>query len=106
MAETSKPSSFTGHDGKTYLSRAQQTSPNTNTAWWTGPGTEWTDGTDIGFAVSAVIVAVLYPLMLKLFPEPRELFPDDGEASFDRAYATVEPQAKTAEAPPHTLEPA
>lgn len=78
----------------------------TNTAWWTAPGTEWTDGTDIGFAVSAVIVAVLYPLMLKLFPEPRELFPDDGQASFDRAYATVEPQGKTAEPPPHALEPA
>ncbi|MEO8576886.1 MAG: peroxidase family protein [Gemmatimonadales bacterium] len=34
MAETSKPSTFTGRDGKTYLTRAQQTSPNTNTAWW------------------------------------------------------------------------
>ena len=70
----------------------------TNTAWFTGPGTDWTDGTDIGFAVSAVIVAVLYPLMLKLFPEPRELYPDDGQASFERAYATVEPQAGAAEA--------
>lgn len=47
----------------------------TNTAWFVGPGTDWTDGTDIGFAVSALIVTVLYPLMLRLFPEPRELFP-------------------------------
>jgi hypothetical protein len=34
------------------------------------------DGTDIGFAVSAVITAVLYPIMLKLFPEPRNVFRD------------------------------
>jgi purine-cytosine permease-like protein len=50
----------------------------TNTAWFVGPGTDLTDGTDIGFAVSGAIVAVLYPLMLKLFPEPRELFPPEG----------------------------
>jgi purine-cytosine permease-like protein len=77
----------------------------TNTAWFTGPGTDLTDGTDVGFAVSGAIVAVLYPLMLKLFPEPRELFPDEGEASFERAYATVEPQAEPADPPP-ALEPA
>jgi purine-cytosine permease-like protein len=48
----------------------------TNTAWFTGPGSKWLDGTDIGFAVSAVITAILYPIMLKLFPEPREVFRD------------------------------
>ncbi len=47
----------------------------TNTAWFVGPGTELTDGTDVGFFVSGVIVLLLYPLMLRLFPEPRELFP-------------------------------
>ena len=46
----------------------------TNTAWFTGPGSKWLDGTDIGFAVSAVITAILYPIMLKLFPEPRNVF--------------------------------
>ena len=55
----------------------------TNTAWYVGPGTEWTDGTDVGFAVSGLIVAILYPSMLKLFPEPRELFPPDSDASSD-----------------------
>jgi purine-cytosine permease-like protein len=48
----------------------------TNTAWFTGPGSKWLDGADIGFAVSAVITAVLYPIMLKLFPEPRNVFRD------------------------------
>jgi purine-cytosine permease-like protein len=48
----------------------------TNTAWFTGPGSKWLDGTDIGFAVSAVITAILYPIMLKLFPEPRNVFRD------------------------------
>jgi len=47
----------------------------TNTVWFVGPGTNLTDGTDVGFFVGAVIVAILYPLMLRLFPEPRELFP-------------------------------
>ena len=50
----------------------------TNTAWFVGPGTELTGGTDIGFFVAAVIVAVLYPVMLKLFPEPPEVFGGDG----------------------------
>lgn len=73
----------------------------TNTAWFTGVGTKLTDGTDIGFAVSGVIVLVLYPIMLKLFPEPRELFPDDGLASFERAYATVETREGAREAAAH-----
>jgi purine-cytosine permease-like protein len=46
----------------------------TNTAWYVGPGTELTDGTDIGFFVAGVIVLVLYPLALRLFPEPRDVF--------------------------------
>lgn len=46
----------------------------TNTAWFVGPGTNWIAGTDIGFLVAGVIVAVLYPLMLKAFPEPRDVF--------------------------------
>lgn len=49
----------------------------TNTAWFVGPGTELTDGTDVGFFVGAVIVAVLYPLALRLFPESRGLFPPE-----------------------------
>jgi purine-cytosine permease-like protein len=46
----------------------------TNTAWFVGPGTDLTDGTDIGFFVGGVIVAILYPLALRLFPEPRDVF--------------------------------
>jgi hypothetical protein len=46
----------------------------TNTAWYVGPGTKLTDGTDIGFFVAGVIVLVLYPLALRLFPEPRDVF--------------------------------
>ena len=35
-------------------------------------------------AIAGVIVAVLYPIVLKLFPEQRELFPpDDTPASGD-----------------------
>jgi purine-cytosine permease-like protein len=53
----------------------------TNTPWFVGPGTHLTGGTDVGFFVAAVIVAVLYPLALRLFPEPRELFaPEAGRA--------------------------
>jgi purine-cytosine permease-like protein len=55
----------------------------TNTAWYVGPGTELTNGTDIGFFVSGTIVAILYPIALKLFPEPRELFPPDSGAPPD-----------------------
>lgn len=47
-----------------------------NTPWYTSPGSDLFSGTDVGFAVSAVIAAVLYPLMLKLFPEPRNVFRD------------------------------
>jgi purine-cytosine permease-like protein len=46
----------------------------TNTAWFVGPGTDLTDGTDIGFFVGGVIVAILYPLALRLWPEPRDVF--------------------------------
>jgi len=53
----------------------------TNTAWYVGPGTDLTNGTDIGFAVGGVIVAILYPIVLKLFPEPRELFPAESDAA-------------------------
>jgi purine-cytosine permease-like protein len=49
----------------------------TNTAWFVGPGTDLTSGTDIGFFVGAVIVGVLYPLALRIWPEPRELFAPD-----------------------------
>ena len=52
----------------------------TNTAWFVGPGTDLTDGTDVGFAVAGVIVLFLYPIALRLFPEPRNVFRDD-EAS-------------------------
>ncbi len=56
----------------------------TNTAWYVGPGTDLTDGTDIGFFVAAVIVAIVYPLALRLFPEPREVFaPDPGELNVE-----------------------
>jgi purine-cytosine permease-like protein len=55
----------------------------TNTAWFVGPGTNLTDGTDIGFAVAGVIVAVLYPLALRLFPEPREVFEPTGSGLRD-----------------------
>jgi purine-cytosine permease-like protein len=58
----------------------------TNTAWFVGPGTDWTDGTDIGFFVSAVIAGVLYAVALRLFPEPRDLFEPDPETG-----APVEP---------------
>jgi purine-cytosine permease-like protein len=58
----------------------------TNTAWYVGPGTDLTDGTDIGFFVGGVIVAVLYPIVLKLFPEPRELFPPDSDAPSDEQF--------------------
>jgi purine-cytosine permease-like protein len=47
-----------------------------NTAWYTSPGAKLLGGTDIGFAVAAVLTGVLYPLMLKLFPEPRFCFRD------------------------------
>jgi purine-cytosine permease-like protein len=50
----------------------------TNTAWFVGPGTDLTDGTDIGFAVAAVIVAIFYPLALRLFPEPPYVFEGGG----------------------------
>jgi purine-cytosine permease-like protein len=46
----------------------------TNTAWFVGPGTNLTSGTDVGFAVAGVIVAGLYPVALRLFPEPRFVF--------------------------------
>jgi purine-cytosine permease-like protein len=47
-----------------------------NTAWYTSPGADLLGGTDIGFAVAAVLTGVLYPIMLKLFPEPRFVFRD------------------------------
>ncbi len=46
----------------------------TNTAWYTGPGTELTGGADVGFIVGGVLAAILYPLALKLWPEPRSVF--------------------------------
>jgi purine-cytosine permease-like protein len=61
----------------------------TNTAWYTGPGTDLTDGTDVGFFVSGLIVAILYPIVLKLFPEPREVFPPEAGAGPGEAYAPV-----------------
>lgn len=53
----------------------------TNTAWYVGPGTELTNGADVGFLVGGLIAAILYPLVLKIWPEPRSVFapePDDG----------------------------
>jgi purine-cytosine permease-like protein len=47
-----------------------------NTAWYTSPGADALGGTDIGFAVAALLTGVLYPIMLKLFPEPRFVFRD------------------------------
>ncbi|MEA2267555.1 MAG: hypothetical protein QOC64_165 [Solirubrobacteraceae bacterium] len=51
----------------------------TNTAWFVGPGTELTDGSDIGFFVGGIIVLILYPLALRIWPEPRYLFEDTPE---------------------------
>ena len=51
----------------------------TNTAWFVGPGTDLTGGTDIGFLVSGVIVAVSYPIVLRVFPEPRAVFEEAAE---------------------------
>ena len=61
----------------------------TNTAWFVGPGTKLVGGTDIGFAVAGLIVAVLYPILLRLFPEPRAVFeePDIDTESSDRPKA-------------------
>jgi hypothetical protein len=84
----------------------------TNTAWFTGPGSKWLDGADVGFAVSAVITAVLYPIMLKLFPEPRNVFRDyydeDPNEVFHRqrrAAARREPVAASAVGADAALEP-
>ena len=64
----------------------------TNTAWFVGPGTDLTDGTDIGFFVAGVIVAVLYPIVLKLFPEPRELFPPEATPASGDAFLAGTPE--------------
>ena len=67
----------------------------TNTAWFVGPGTELTDGTDVGFFVGTVIVVVLYPLALHFFPEPRNVFPptgaDTGDGLVEPAQSHLEP---------------
>lgn len=84
----------------------------TNTAWFTGPGSKLLDGADIGFAVSAVITAILYPIMLKLFPEPRYVFRDhydeDPNEVFHRqrrAASTLKPVAAAPIGPDVALEP-
>ncbi|ART72510.1 hypothetical protein BTO20_31670 [Mycobacterium dioxanotrophicus] len=52
----------------------------TNTAWYTGPGTELTNGADFGFIVGGVLTAVFYPLALRIWPEPRSVFAPEPNA--------------------------
>lgn len=44
-----------------------------NNAWFTGPGSDLVNGTDIGFLVAAVVAGVAYPIIVRLLPEPGEV---------------------------------